>query len=203
MFGPILILANLNDGAYLRQILLNFEPNIQIDIAEDETTFQKMTQSRLYQNSLNSRLLSFCSNIIVIPTVLILFKGGCYNFHPGPPEYPGSHAASFAIYDQVETFGVTAHEMAASVDTGAIIGVDRFTVPNGFRFLELEVHAHKNLSILFEKLAPYLVNTAESLELIDVQWGTQKRTQKEFKHMQKITPNMSEMEIRLRWKAFG
>ena len=203
MLGPILILANLNDGAYLRQILLTFVSDMKIDIVESTQNLLEIIQLDSYQNASNSRLLSFCSDVIVTPIVLARFKGGCYNFHPGPPEYPGSHAASFAIYDQVETYGVTAHEMEASVDTGAIVGVDRFSVPNIFRFHELEVKAHKSLSNLFEELAPYLVNTSQLLEHIDVQWGTQKRTNKDFKHMQKITNEMSEMEIRLRWRAFG
>jgi methionyl-tRNA formyltransferase len=203
MLGPILILANLDDGAYLRQILFNFAPNIQVDIVGDTLNLLQISQTGSYQKAITPRLVSFCSNVIVAPMVLDRFKGGCYNFHPGPPESPGSHAASFAIYDRVETFGATVHEMAASVDTGAIVGVDRFPVPNEFRFLELEVLAHKNLLILFKKLAPYLVNTTQPLEHIDIQWGKQKRTRLEFKHMKQITNNMSEEEIRLRWRAFG
>jgi methionyl-tRNA formyltransferase len=203
MLGPILILSNLDDGAYLRQILLDFAPDMQIDVVDNGPNLLQISQINSYQKAANSRLVSFCSDVIVTPTILALFKGGCYNFHPGPPEYPGSHAASFAIYDQVKTYGATAHEMAASVDTGAIVGVDRFAVPNAFRFLELEVKAHKVLSRLFEELAPYLVNTSQLLEPIDVQWGTQKWTHKDFIHMRQITTDMSEMEIRLRWRAFG
>jgi len=203
MLGPLLILADKNDSAYLRQILLSFEPNMQIDMAKDTLSLLQISQTGPYQDAMNPRLVSFCSDIIVTPTVLACFKGGCYNFHPGPPEYPGSHPASFAIYDQVESYGATAHEMSARVDTGAIVGVDRFAVPNAFRFLELEVQAHKNLSILFEKLAPYLVNTSKPLDHIDVQWGAKMRTQKDFERMQQITSDMSEVEIRLRWRAFG
>ena len=203
MLGPILILANLDDGRYLRQILLNFAPDMQIDIAEDASSLLQISQVGSYQKATHPRLVSFCSDVIVAPPILACFKGGCYNFHPGPPEYPGSHAASFAIYDQVETYGVTAHEMASSVDTGPIVGVDRFAFPNAFRFLELEVKAHKGLSKLFEKLAPDLVNTTQSLAHIDVKWRSQKRTKKKFECMQKITADMSEEEIRLRWCAFG
>jgi hypothetical protein len=65
------------------------------------------------------------------------------------------------------------------------------------------VQTHKKLSVLFEKLAPYLVNTEQKLEHIGAQWGKQKRTQQEFEHMQQITNDMSEVEIRLRWRAFG
>jgi methionyl-tRNA formyltransferase len=203
MLGPILILANLDDGAYLRQILLSFAPDMQIDIVEDASNLIQISQVDSYKKAVSSRLVSFCSDVIVTPAVLAFFKGGGYNFHPGPPEYPGSHAASFAIYDQVETYGATAHEMLASVDTGPIVGVNRFAFPNAFRFLELEVMAHKSLLRLFEKLAPYLVDTTQSLEHIDLQWELQKCTKKKFRQMQKITHDMSEMEIKLRWRAFG
>ena len=51
MLGPILILANLDDGRYLRQILLNFAPDMQIDIAEDIifTLAPQSTQARMLQ----------------------------------------------------------------------------------------------------------------------------------------------------------
>src|SRR5262245_31997255 len=60
-----------------------------------------------------TRLLSFCSPVIVPPDVLSALPGPAYNFHPGPPERPGRYPAVFALYDRAERFGITVHEMAA------------------------------------------------------------------------------------------
>ena len=50
------------------------------------------------------------------------------NFHPAPPEYPGSGCINFALYDEVNEYGVTAHVMNELVDNGQILEVRRFPV---------------------------------------------------------------------------
>ena len=50
------------------------------------------------------------------------------NFHPAPPEYPGSGCINFALYDEVSEYGVTAHVMNELVDNGKIFEVRRFPV---------------------------------------------------------------------------
>ena len=87
------------------------------------------------------RLIAFCTSVIVPAEVLDAVMAPAYNFHPGPPTYPGSHVASFAIYDGADMFGATAHEMAAKVDSGPIVGVEWFQVPDGLRFTDLEINA--------------------------------------------------------------
>ena len=52
----------------------------------------------------------------------------CINFHPGPPEHPGSCSANWALYNQDSEFGVTAHFMNDIVDNGLIFRVRRFPI---------------------------------------------------------------------------
>jgi len=52
----------------------------------------------------------------------------CINFHPGPPEHPGSCAANWALFKQDKEFGVTAHFMNDLVDNGLIFRVRRFDI---------------------------------------------------------------------------
>lgn len=63
-----------------------------------------------------ARLLAFCTPTVVPGDILETFAGGAYNFHPGPPTYPGRHPASFAIYEGASRFGVTAHAMLRRVE---------------------------------------------------------------------------------------
>jgi methionyl-tRNA formyltransferase len=52
---------------------------------------------------------------------------GCVNFHPAPlPEYRGLGGFNFAILHRLTEWGVTAHYIDETIDTGPIIRVDRF-----------------------------------------------------------------------------
>ena len=75
-----------------------------------------------------ARVISFGSGVIVPPPLLARLKGPAYNFHPGPPEYPGIFPSVFALYAGEKEFGVTLHEMAAAVDSGPIVSVERLSL---------------------------------------------------------------------------
>ena len=63
----------------------------------------------------------------VLPDALLQnAKKAAINFHPGPPQYPGTGCTNFAIYHEVDEYGVTCHHMAPHVDSGNIIAVSRF-----------------------------------------------------------------------------
>src|SRR6516164_8934957 len=79
----------------------------------------------------DARLVAFTSGVVVPSDVLDALGHGAYNFHPGPPDYPGWAPAHFALYEGAETFGATAHVMAARVDSGPIVGIEPFEIPNG------------------------------------------------------------------------
>lgn len=149
------------------------------------------------------RLIAFCTSVIVPAEVLEAVDGPAYNFHPGPPTYPGSHVASFAIYDGAEMFGATAHEMAESVDSGAIVGVEWFRVSDGLRFVDLEILAYQALIRLFMGLAPQLAASDRPLERLDMDWAERATTNRDFERMRAIDETMSEAEIKLRFRAFG
>jgi len=149
------------------------------------------------------RLIAFCTSVIVPADVLAAVDGPAYNFHPGPPTYPGSHAASFAVYDGAEQFGATVHEMTAKVDAGAIVAVEWFDVQAEYRFQDLEIKAFQALARLFRDLAPALASDRNPLPRQDIEWSGQRWTNKDFERMQEIDETTSEDEIRRRFRAFG
>jgi methionyl-tRNA formyltransferase len=71
-----------------------------------------------------SRLIAFVTTVIVSADILRAVGHGAFNFHPGPPDYPGWAPAHFALYDQAQVFGVTFHAMQALVDSGPILDAD-------------------------------------------------------------------------------
>jgi len=83
-------------------------------------------------------IVSFLSSWIIPPRILNFAKKGSINFHPGPPEYPGTGCYNFAIWDGVEYYGATCHYMAEKVDTGKIIKTKEFRLHGGESIEELK-----------------------------------------------------------------
>jgi methionyl-tRNA formyltransferase len=149
------------------------------------------------------RLIAFCTETIVPAAMLAGLGGPAYNFHPAPPDYPGSHPASFAIYDGVTRFGATVHEMVERVDSGPIVDVEWFDVEPDIGVLKLEDKAGEAAARLFWRLAPVLAQCSQTLPLGNWRWGPRKTTRKDFRAMGVIDPSISADEFALRWRAFG
>jgi methionyl-tRNA formyltransferase len=149
------------------------------------------------------RLIAFSTPVIVPKAILDGLQTPAYNFHPGPPTYPGSHAASFALYDGAEHFGATAHVMEAKVDCGPIVAAEWFVIPEKSRFLDLEIKTYELLLKIFADLVPHLATSDKPLPVIDAQWSGKKHTNAEFEAMKELKADMDEAEINLRFRAFG
>lgn len=74
------------------------------------------------------------------------------NFHPGPPEFPGSGCTNFALYEGAETFGVTAHLIEKVVDSGQILAFRRFPIAAEDNLHTLTKKTHSALFALARKL---------------------------------------------------
>jgi len=71
-------------------------------------------------------LVSFLAQWVLPEAVINRARVQAVNFHPGPPEYPGTGCYNFAIYDEAPAYGATCHVMAPRVDAGDILAVSRF-----------------------------------------------------------------------------
>jgi len=201
MIREIVLLTGEVEGSHLAGILRRDHLDLSVVTATDR---QSLIRACVNQQSPGGRrLVSFCSPVIVPPEVLGAVTGPAYNFHPGPPEYPGAHAASFAIYDNAKGFGVTVHEMAKKVDAGPIVAVERFDVPESARYMDLELLAYKIMVGMFHHLARRLASDEAPLAVINETWGAKKTTEADFEHMRRYDQSTSEGEITRRFRAFG
>ncbi len=207
MPNEIVLLTGGVEGPHLANVLVELNPRLFVACVE---TLDQLRDACLSpapdghpEAGFQRRLIAYCTDVIVPPEILGCVASPAYNFHPGPPAYPGTGVANFAIYDGARTFGVCAHEMEASVDSGTIVGVDEFDIPENIRFMDLELLAYKQLFVLFVRLAPDLACSDQPLAGIDAEWGSRKTTKADLQRMQTVTAEMSEDEIRLRWRAFG
>jgi methionyl-tRNA formyltransferase len=125
MADCLLLLSDGMLAAPLSEVLRQHNPRLAIVCVQNGRELTNAMETVRYFD----RMIAFCTETIVPAATLAAIRGPSYNFHPAPPDYPGSHPASFAIYDRVGRFGATAHEMAVRVDSGPIVAVEPFDVP--------------------------------------------------------------------------
>lgn len=150
-----------------------------------------------------TRLVSFCSPIIVPAKLLASLSCPAYNFHPGPPERPGRYPAVFALYERAERFGITVHEMEPRVDSGPIVTAEWFEIPDNADLITLEALTFSRLLETFHRMAPYLVNVARPLPRLMYRWSGRKTRKVHCDELCQITPGLDDAEIARRKAACG
>lgn len=124
------------------------------------------------------------------------------NFHPAPPEYPGSGCINFALYDEVNEYGVTAHVMNELVDNGKILEVRRFPVTLHDNLPTVLSRTHNELFNLCSDFISGLYSNGENflkekLKASETEvWRDNARLLSELDALQKIDTNVSEKELK-------
>ena len=177
MAASIIILTGKAEWPFLRDVLKEQAEDLRVSWAPNGRELEYTCGG---QNVSKTRLIAFCSSVIVRPEILSLFDGPAYNFHPGPPSYPGVHSANFAIHEGAKSFGVTAHVMTPEIDHGPLVGVDWFDIPDNINSKLLEERAFTRLYTLFTSLAPALVDTNKNLPILNEGWVGRRRTINDF-----------------------
>jgi len=197
--STIVLLTSENDAPVLVDILNSHSRGLTVipvaTLDDLRTAFAQLPAQ--------TRLLSFCSPVIVPPDLLAALHSPAYNFHPGPPERPGRYPAVFALYDRAERFGITVHEMAGPVDSGPIVTAEWFFMPEGADLMKLEALTYERLLTVFRRLAPYMVNVARPLPRLLYRWSGRKTRKSQCDDLCQITPGMEATEIARRTLACG
>jgi methionyl-tRNA formyltransferase len=199
MFDTVLLLTGPPEQEPLAAALKRYNPQLVVRPVRTRADLES-TEQRLLRRA---RLIGFLTPIVVPERILSKLGFGAYNFHPGPPDYPGWLPAHFATYGQAAEFGVTVHMMANKVDAGSIVAIDRFKVPPNTGVLELEKMAFVALVQLFWRLAPVLATQSAPLPELPVHWGGRKTTRKTYAAMCEIAPDISKNELDRRVPVFG
>ncbi|MDR3437399.1 MAG: formyltransferase family protein [Telmatospirillum sp.] len=194
----ILLTSKVVEGS-LVPILRRHSDKISIKLAESLDDLRSIPPDRLA----GARLLSFGSKCIVPPDILHSLGFLAYNFHPGPPTYPGWAPCHFAVYDGASRYGTTVHEMIEQVDAGPIIGLDKFPVPADASVQDLTFLALASMDRLFTSLAGTLVTSNQPLARLTISWASRRTTRKTFAACCAIPPDIESHELRRRLKAFG
>jgi methionyl-tRNA formyltransferase len=199
MFDTIILLTGPVEQAALTTLLRSLNPQLRVrptETLDDLTALEPVLLAR-------SRLIGFVTPVIVPPDILDALGYGAYNFHPGPPRYPGWAPAHFALYDQATEFGATVHEMAARVDSGTIVDVASFPVPADIGVRELESLAYARLARQFWQLAKTLATQAGPLPACPVHWSNRRNSRSAYRALCDIPLDITREELYRRLRAFG
>ena len=125
MFDTIILLAGAAEQSVFSAVLRGHNPALTVILVGTSADLAALDSAILRR----ARLIAFVTAEIVPADVLAELGYGAFNFHPGPPSYPGWAPAHFALYDRATEFGATVHVMIEQVDAGPIVDVARFPIP--------------------------------------------------------------------------
>src|SRR5579864_3808792 len=179
MFDTIILLTGPTERAALPAPLLGHNPASTVLTIESAEQLAALSSDVLRR----SRLIAFVTPVIVPKRILDQIGYGAVNFHPGPPSYPGWAPAHFALYDQADEFGATAHLMVEKVDAGPIIDLAAFLIPPNTSVFSLEGMAYAHLSFLFWRMARQLACDPSLPPALPVQWGSRKYSRNNYLSM--------------------
>jgi methionyl-tRNA formyltransferase len=199
MFDTIILLTGTVEAPVLASVLRghNAELTVVPVLALDDLAAIEAGVLR------RARLIAFTASVIVPQQVLDQLGYGAYNFHPGPPQYPGWSPAHFALYDRAGEFGVTLHVMVRRVDAGPIVDVARFAIPADIGVVGLEQMAYATLVGMFRKFAKLLATSAEPLALSGIPWGEKRNSRRAYAAICDIPVNIQKDDLERRIKVFG
>jgi methionyl-tRNA formyltransferase len=199
MFETIILLTGAVEQAAFGSLLRAHNPQLTIRAVTTAGDFSAFDAAALQR----SRLVAFTTPVIVPSGILDALGYGAYNFHPGPPQYPGWAPAHFALYERATEFGATVHVMAEQVDAGPIVDAALFPIPADIGVYGLEGLAYAHLAQLFWRHSKALATQPEPLPAGPLQWGIRKNSRRAYRTICDIPLDISKEELDRRLRVFG
>ena len=199
MFDTIILLTGPAEHSVFTTLLRGYNPALNVlpvftvaDLAAIEPEWLA-----------RARLIAFTTPVIVPKSVLEQLGYGAYNFHPGPPQYPGWAPAHFALYERATDFGATVHRMIEQVDAGPIVDVEVFSIPADITVAGLEEQTYTKLVQMFWRLAGVLSTQAEPLVQRALRWGDRRHSRRAYQEICNIPLTIPRDELQHRIEVFG
>lgn len=199
MTRKVVLLTPVEEFMDLAQQIRAIDGNCEIQYAETEEKLRECVDG--FQ--IHDRLISFASPVIVPADILDRLPTPAYNFHNGPPEYPGLFPACFAIYDGATNFGATVHEITAEVDQGPIVGVEMSAISPKIARINLEGLSRLLLTRLLKRMLPPILDKILRPTKIDVEWSEKVNRKPDFDALCALPEDVDQKEFELRLRAVG
>ena len=192
----LLIITNYNHKASKKLIKYLKLKNFNFDHI-DSSKKKKIKISKNYDY-----LISFLNSRYIDSTVRKKIKLGSFNFHPGPPEYPGFGCYNFALLDKVKFYGSTLHVINDKFDNGKIINVKKFKI--SYKRIDLNkliIMTHRNIT----KQAKDFIDLVRGGRLkikSNLKWKRKAYSREEFEKARKIKLTDTKSNVLKKIKAF-
>lgn len=138
-------------------------------------------------------IISFLSPWIIPKKFLDAAQNAAVNFHPGPPQYPGTGCYNFALYEGSKRYGITVHHMKEKVDTGEIIMTSYFDISPYESVETLKLKSMNHLLYCFEKIAAH-ISIGQPLPVSAEKWSRRPFTRKEMYELFEVNPAVQDRE---------
>ncbi len=137
--------------------------------------------------------ISFLSPRIISRDILERSKLNV-NFHPGDSNYPGIGCYNFALYQNVQHYGVVCHHMETSVDTGPIIIEKTFPISKEETVDTLQFKSYCNLiQVCREFLEQY--SAGANFTKNNLNWSKPAYTRADLEKLLALDPKLDTLEI--------
>ena len=145
-------------------------------------------------------IFNFLGPVILPAKTLALAKRTAINIHPAPPQWPGVGSASYALYHEDKTFGLTAHVMEPKVDSGRILKVLRFPIEQDDTCESLFARCIDNALPLYRDVIEQVAGGIEFSDS-DEYWERKAIPRKEFEAWMTLTDKDSDEDVRRKIRA--
>ena len=146
-------------------------------------------------------IICFRSYLLLPKSLLNRASIAAVNFHPGPVEYPGSGCLNWALYNNADTYGATAHIMDEKIDNGAIIECRRFPILEDDNVTTLLARAHLTTFNLLVDITTGLARDGKTfldykLEASQSEkWAGKAKKMSEIDKLQVVSPSSTKEEL--------
>lgn len=200
------LLLGRKDCYWSQKILASIEIfGCKVEYVESTKRGEKLpTQAIEWSGDL---IFSFRSFYILRAEQLDRASLGAINFHPGPPEYPGSGCINWALLDGAKTFGVTAHLMEEKIDSGAILAVDRFSIDLNDNIETLLKKTHEALGLLALQTIDNILKRSrhDQIDFLSAPaaegWTGKTKLMNEIERLRNLPPSISPRDLEARIRA--
>ena len=181
--------------------------NLNMPVIQEKTLYKAIENDNYCHNSIELNnvdlVISYLYSRKIKPDLINLPSKGCINFHPAPlPELRGLGGYNVAILEGMPAYGVSAHFVDETFDTGDIIQVKRFQIdPLRETAFSLE---QKSQVIMFELFKEVIDTLQSGKELNRIRQGSGRYiNRKEFESLRQVnsgdTPEIINRKIRAFW----
>lgn len=199
MFDTIILLTGPAEHSVFTSLLRGYNPRLTV-----VPVFTLEDLMAIEEDWLNrARLIAFTTTVIVPAEVLHRLGYGAYNFHPGPPQYPGRAPAHLALHERQLNFGATVHRMIERVDSGPIVEVESFAIPADSSVAGLEELTYTRLVGMFWRMAKQLATLQAPLAESGVQWAVKRNSRHGHQQIRNNGVASPKTEQQHRVRVFG